>query len=135
MNENRPSINPANPQYHHQQQLQQPSFFLGQRSASIATPSSQSLTHSQPVPPPHQPPAPSQVASGPDTGPRPTGSSNMPPTQPAAGASNPMAQQFQQNFQQQLLIQKLQSFHINSLLQGDKCVVYEDVNIKIGCIR
>jgi hypothetical protein len=46
-----------------------------------------------------------------------------------------MAQQLQVNMQQQMLLAKLQSFHINSLLQGDKCVVYEDVNIKIGCVR
>ena len=26
-------------------------------------------------------------------------------------------------------------FHMNSLLQGQKSVVYEDVNVKIGLIR
>ena len=41
----------------------------------------------------------------------------------------------QQTLQQELLKQKLSSFHLNALLQGDKCVIYEDVNIKIGCIR
>jgi hypothetical protein len=35
----------------------------------------------------------------------------------------------------ELLKQKLQSFHFNALIQGDKCVVYEDLNIKVGCIR
>ena len=46
-----------------------------------------------------------------------------------------MSQALAQGLQQDLMKQKLHIYHINSLLQGDKSVVYEDVNLKIGCVR
>jgi hypothetical protein len=37
--------------------------------------------------------------------------------------------------QKELLKRKLKTFYLNSLVQGDKCVIYEDLNLKVGCIR
>lgn len=46
-----------------------------------------------------------------------------------------MQAMLQSQMQQEVFRAKLLNFHINALIQGEKCIIYEDVNVKVGCVR
>ena len=46
-----------------------------------------------------------------------------------------MQAMLQNQMQQEVFRAKLLNFHINALIQGEKSIIYEDVNVKVGSVR